>query len=88
VFLAADLLEERGRTVESVALQLDFDSPSGLRNALRRYTGHGPRALRAAGGLQCALRAFAADCAGRRAAPAPGARAPGAALSPRPAPAP
>jgi AraC-like DNA-binding protein len=66
VFVAAYLLEERGRTVESVALQLDFDSPSGLRNTLRRYTGHAPHALRTAGGLQCALGAFAAACDRRR----------------------
>jgi AraC-like DNA-binding protein len=68
VFLAARLLEEPGRTVESVAHQLEFDSPSGLRNTLRRYTGHAPAALRASGGLRCAVRAFAAACAARRAA--------------------
>jgi AraC-like DNA-binding protein len=68
VFVAARLLEEPGRTVESVALQLDFDSPSGLRNTLRRYTGRAPAALRAAGGLRCALAAFAAACEARRAA--------------------
>jgi AraC-like DNA-binding protein len=67
VFLAARLLEEPGRTVESVAHQLEFDSPSGLRNTLRRYTGRAPLALRDGGGLRCALRAFAADCAARRA---------------------
>jgi hypothetical protein len=66
VFVAARLLEEPGRTVESVAHQLEFDSPSGLRNTLRRYTGHAPAALRASGGLRCALRAFAAACAARR----------------------
>ncbi len=68
VFLAARLLEEPGRTVESVALQLDFDSPSGLRNTLRRYSGRAPAALRAAGGLHCALAAFTAACEARRAA--------------------
>jgi AraC-like DNA-binding protein len=67
VFVAARLLEEPGRTVESVALQLEFDSPSGLRNTLRRYTGLPPQQLRAAGGLPCALAAFAAACAARRA---------------------
>jgi len=66
VFVAARLLEEPGRTVESVALQLDFDSPSGLRNTLRRYTGCAPAALRTAGGLRCALAAFEAACAARR----------------------
>jgi AraC-like DNA-binding protein len=66
VFVAARLLEEPGRTVESVALQLDFDSPSGLRNTLRRYTGRAPAALREAGGLQCALGAFTDACAARR----------------------
>jgi AraC-like DNA-binding protein len=95
VFVAARLLEEPGRTVESVALQLDFDSPSGLRNTLRRYTGRPPAALRAAGGLRCALDAFAAACALRRAAGAgaprprrsPG-RAPARAAAAGPAPAP
>lgn len=66
VFVAARLLEEPGRTVESVAWQLDFDSPSGLRNTLRRYTGRPPAALRMAGGLRCALAAFQAACAARR----------------------
>jgi AraC-like DNA-binding protein len=70
VFIAARMLEEPGRTVESVALQLDFDSPSGLRNTLRRYTGHAPAALRAAGGLPVALSAFTEACAARRAADA------------------
>jgi AraC-like DNA-binding protein len=66
VFVAARLLEAPGRTVESVAHQLEFDSPSGLRNTLRRYTGRAPAALRTAGGLRCALSAFAAACAARR----------------------
>jgi AraC-like DNA-binding protein len=58
--------QRSGRTVESVAHQLEFDSPSGLRNTLRRYTGRAPAALRTAGGLRCALSAFAAACAARR----------------------
>jgi AraC-like DNA-binding protein len=70
VFVAARLLEEPGRTVESVAHQLEFDSPSGLRNTLRRYTGCAPAALRAGGGLRRALAAFGVACAARRAAAA------------------
>ena len=50
LFVAGRLLEEPGRTVESIALQLEFDSTTGLRNALKRYTGHGASAIRAAGG--------------------------------------
>lgn len=66
LFVAARLLEEPGRTVESIADQLDFDSTTGLRNAFKRYTGHGASAIRAAGGLAHVLARFTAACADRR----------------------
>ncbi len=66
LFVAARLLEEPGRTVESVAMQLDFDTPAGLRNTLKRYTGAGAGAVRAAGGLAHVLARFNAACAAHR----------------------
>lgn len=66
LFLAARLLDEPGRTVESVALQLDFNSGSALRNLLRRRTGLAPWELRAAGGLAFLIDRFTAECAERR----------------------
>jgi AraC-like DNA-binding protein len=66
LFLAARLLEDPGRTVESVALQLDFHSSSALRNLLKRRTGLAPHALRAAGGLQYLLAEFRQSCDARK----------------------
>ena len=71
LFVASRLLEEPGRTVESIAHQLDFDSTTGLRNALKRYTGRGAGAVRAAGGLTYLLAQFNAACAVRRPTPRP-----------------
>ncbi|HEY0778482.1 MAG TPA: helix-turn-helix domain-containing protein [Gemmatirosa sp.] len=82
LFVAARLLEEPGRTIDSIARQLDFDSTTGLRNALKRYTGHGAGAIRAAGGLAPVLAHFNAACAVRRpaiASPLTAASAPNAA---------
>jgi AraC-like DNA-binding protein len=66
LFLAARLLDEVGRTVESVAHQLEFPSSSALRNLLKRRTGLAPYALRDAGGLRYLLDEFRADCTARR----------------------
>jgi AraC-like DNA-binding protein len=49
LLLAARLMEERGRTLDSIALQLDFCSVSGLVNQFRRYTSIGTRELRVRG---------------------------------------
>jgi AraC-like DNA-binding protein len=46
LLLAARLMEEQGRTLDSIALQLDFCSVSGLVNQFRRYTALGTRDLR------------------------------------------
>jgi AraC-like DNA-binding protein len=48
---AACLLEESGRSVEAVALALDFPSSSALHKQLRRYTGLGTRDVALPGGL-------------------------------------
>lgn len=55
---AARLLEDPGRTVEQVALQLEFQSGNALRTMLRRYTALRPAEVREKGGLRCVLRCF------------------------------
>jgi AraC-like DNA-binding protein len=46
---AAVLLEDRGRPVDHIALELDFPSGAAFRNMLKRYTGLSPAELRARG---------------------------------------
>ncbi len=67
LLLAADLLAGGGRTVDQVALTLDFPSSNAFRNVLRRYSGMGPAELRRAGSAGL-LAAFRGALAGRRAA--------------------
>jgi AraC-like DNA-binding protein len=67
LFLAAKLLDDLGRTVESVAHELDFSSGSALRNLLRRRTGLAPYELRAVGGVAYLLGKFLEECSARRA---------------------
>jgi AraC-like DNA-binding protein len=55
---AARLLEDPGRTVEQVALLLDFPSGASLRNMLKRYTGLAPGEVRENGGMRCVIHAF------------------------------
>ncbi len=72
LLLAADLLAGAGRTVDQVALALDFPSSNAFRNVLRRYAGVGPAELRR-GGRDCLLVAFRRALAGRsRAGPVAG----------------
>lgn len=53
--LAARLLEDPGRSVEQIALLLDFPSATSLRNMLKRYTGLRPGEIRENGGVHCVL---------------------------------
>jgi AraC-like DNA-binding protein len=55
---AACLLEDPGRSVESVALVLGFPSTSALHKQMRRYMGVGPREVAAQGGLTYAAAEF------------------------------
>ena len=56
--LASQMLEDPARSVEQIALLLDFSSAASLRNMLKRYTGLSPREVRENGGLRCVLHAF------------------------------
>jgi AraC-like DNA-binding protein len=58
LILAARLLDDPGRTVEQVALMLDFPSGTALRNMFKRYTGLRTSEVRQNGGVRCALHAF------------------------------
>jgi AraC-like DNA-binding protein len=58
LILAAWMLEETTRTVESVALALDFASAGALRNALRRYASLSVRDVRSREGFRRVAEAF------------------------------
>ncbi|MES2178266.1 MAG: AraC family transcriptional regulator [Gemmatimonadota bacterium] len=58
LFLAAAILESTGYTVEKVALQLSFASPSAFRNACRRHAKQKPAEWRRPGGLAQCISAF------------------------------
>ncbi len=55
---AARLLEDPGRSVEQVALLLDFPSGTAMRNMMKRYTGLRPGEIRENGGVRCVLHAL------------------------------
>lgn len=55
---AAVLLEDRGRLVDHIALELDFASGTAFRNMLKRYTGLNPAELRAEGPIAEVTRQF------------------------------
>lgn len=58
LILAARLLEDPARSVEQVALLLDFPSGASLRNMLKRYTGLRPAEIRENGGMRCVIHVF------------------------------
>jgi AraC-like DNA-binding protein len=58
LLLAAELLEDPDRSVESVAMACGYAADSGLRRALRDFMDTNPRALRRAGALATASRSF------------------------------
>lgn len=70
LMMAARLLEDPGRTIEQVALILDFPSGTSLRNMMKRYVGLKTSEVRENGGLRCVLHSFkqALAPAARRAA--------------------
>ena len=58
LLVSARLLEDPGRSVEQVALLLDFPSGTSMRNMVKRYTGLRTGEVRENGGLRCVLHAF------------------------------
>lgn len=70
LLVAAALLEDPSRSIERVALELEYPSPTAFRNALKRHTGLRPSEVRENGGLTCVLRIFAMRVRRRRARPA------------------
>ena len=59
LILAAQRLEDPGRTTERAALELGFPSASAFRNMLKRYTGLSPSEVRERGGSLCVVDLFA-----------------------------
>lgn len=64
LLLSARLLEDQGRSVEQVALLLDFPSGTSMRNMMKRYTGLRPGEVRENGGVKCVMHAFKREIAG------------------------
>jgi len=60
----ATLLEDSGRRVDHIALDLDFPSGAALRNLLHRYCGVSPSQLRGEGALPTIRRQFLAAVSG------------------------
>lgn len=58
LLIAARLLEDPARSIEQVALVLDFPSGTSMRNMVKRYTGLRPAEVRENGGMRCILYAF------------------------------
>ena len=63
LLMAARLLDDPGRTIEQVALKLDFASGTALRNMFKRYTGLRTTEVRENGGVRCLLHAFKRELA-------------------------
>ena len=58
LLVAARMLDDPGRTIEQVALKLDFPSGAALRNMFKRYTGLRTTEVRENGGVRCLVHAF------------------------------
>ncbi len=63
LFIAARMLDDPGRTVDQVALKLDFPSGAALRNMFKRYTGLRTTEVRQNGGARCLVHAFKRELA-------------------------
>jgi AraC-like DNA-binding protein len=62
LMVAAKMLEDSGRTADSVASALGFPSGGAFRNTCQRYLRTAPLEIRAAGGARFAVEAFVAAC--------------------------
>jgi AraC-like DNA-binding protein len=63
LLVAARMLDDPGRTVEQVALKLDFPSGAALRNMFKRYTGLRTTEVRENGGVHCLIHALKRELA-------------------------
>jgi AraC-like DNA-binding protein len=63
LLMAARMLDDPGRTVEQVALKLDFPSGAALRNMFKRYTGLRTTEVRQNGGVRCLVHALKRELA-------------------------
>jgi AraC-like DNA-binding protein len=63
LLVAARMLDDPGRSVEQVALLLEFPSGTSLRNMMKRYTGLVSTEVRENGGVRCVLHAFKRELA-------------------------
>jgi AraC-like DNA-binding protein len=66
LLVAARVMEESGRTLEQIALGLQFPGAASLRNMLARYAALRPREVRENGGLRSVLCAFRRAAEGGR----------------------
>ncbi|MEP6690237.1 MAG: helix-turn-helix domain-containing protein [Gemmatimonadaceae bacterium] len=64
LIVAARMLEDSGRSADSVALALDFPSGSAFRNTCQRYVRSAPHQIRAGGGAHFVIAAFLDEARG------------------------
>ena len=69
--VVAYLLEAEGRKLEHVAAAFGLESPSALRNLMKRYTGLKSLEVKAGGGLKLVIEAFLREDAFGRQEPKP-----------------
>ncbi|CAN5848565.1 hypothetical protein BH23GEM3_BH23GEM3_11520 [soil metagenome] len=74
ILLAAELLEQPGRSIESVAAACGYASDSGLRRTFYDFLGMSPKELRGTGALATTSSAFRKKLSEVAAAPGRGAR--------------
>ena len=66
LIVAARLLEDQGRSVEAVALSLDYASGSAFRNICQRYLHATPQHIRADSATKFVIAAFLREVGGQR----------------------
>ncbi len=64
LIVAARMLEDGGRSADSVALALEYPSGSAFRNTCQRYLRAAPHQIRANGGAQFAIASFLTEARG------------------------
>ena len=64
--LVAYMLETTGRTIDRIAIELSYPSPTALRNTFRRHVGRPPSEVRSTDGTKAVLEAFRRRVAARK----------------------